>query len=96
MKTIENRGQNREAPVAQLDRASVFGTEGCRFESCRAYLRRKDLRRQSHRAVLNSVPNNDSPPAATDGEREAKPYGRLGFLKRLEVWYGTAQQDLVS
>lgn len=22
-------------PVAQLDRASVFGTEGCRFESCR-------------------------------------------------------------
>ena len=26
------------APVAQLDRASVFGTEGCRFESCRVYL----------------------------------------------------------
>jgi hypothetical protein len=25
------------APVAQLDRASVFGTEGCRFESYRAY-----------------------------------------------------------
>ncbi len=25
------------ASVAQLDRASVFGTEGCRFESCRAY-----------------------------------------------------------
>ena len=24
------------APVAQLDRASVYGTEGCRFESCRA------------------------------------------------------------
>ena len=24
------------APVAQLDSASVFGTEGCRFESCRA------------------------------------------------------------
>jgi protein-tyrosine phosphatase len=23
--------------VAQLDSASVFGTEGCRFESCRAY-----------------------------------------------------------
>src|SRR2546423_144812 len=23
------------ALVAQLDRASVFGTEGCRFESCR-------------------------------------------------------------
>jgi hypothetical protein len=25
------------APVAQLDSASVFGTEGCRFESCRVY-----------------------------------------------------------
>ena len=25
------------APVAQLDRVSVFGTEGYRFESCRAY-----------------------------------------------------------
>ena len=28
---------SRHAPVAQLDSASVFGTEGCRFESCRAY-----------------------------------------------------------
>jgi hypothetical protein len=26
----------RRAPVAQLDSASVFGTEGCRFESYRA------------------------------------------------------------
>src|SRR5690606_34469361 len=25
------------ALVAQLDRASVFGTEGCRFESCRVH-----------------------------------------------------------
>ena len=24
-----------QASVAQLDRASVFGTEGCRFDSCR-------------------------------------------------------------
>jgi hypothetical protein len=24
------------APVAQLDRAAVFGTAGCRFEPCRA------------------------------------------------------------
>ena len=23
------------APLAQLDRASVYGTEGCRFESCK-------------------------------------------------------------
>jgi hypothetical protein len=30
-----------QAPVAQLDRASVFGTEGCRFESYRVrYLNR--------------------------------------------------------
>jgi hypothetical protein len=27
----------RHAPVAQLDSASVFGTEGYRFESCRVY-----------------------------------------------------------
>ena len=26
-----------QAPVAQLDRASVYGTEGCRFEPCRVY-----------------------------------------------------------
>src|SRR6516164_7601949 len=25
------------APVAQLDRASVYGTEGCRFEPCQVY-----------------------------------------------------------
>ncbi len=29
-----------QAPVAQLDSASVFGTEGYRFESCRAYSQR--------------------------------------------------------
>jgi hypothetical protein len=38
---IKGRHQQRRffhAPVAQLDSASVFGTEGCRFESCRVYL----------------------------------------------------------
>src|SRR6185312_7161344 len=30
--------ESSRAPVAQLDSASVFGTEGYRFESCRAYL----------------------------------------------------------
>jgi hypothetical protein len=25
------------APIAQLDRASVYGTEGCRFNSCWVY-----------------------------------------------------------
>ena len=29
--------ERRHAPVAQLDSASVFGTEGYRFESCRVY-----------------------------------------------------------
>ena len=29
-------GEMSQTPVAQLDSASVFGTEGCRFESCRA------------------------------------------------------------
>ena len=28
---------NRRAPVAQLDRASASGAEGCRFEPYRAY-----------------------------------------------------------
>ena len=28
------------APIAQLDRASVYGTEGCRFESCWVYFLR--------------------------------------------------------
>jgi hypothetical protein len=26
-----------DAPVAQLDRASDFGSEGCRFKSCPAH-----------------------------------------------------------
>ena len=30
-------GQGRDAPVAQLDRAAVYGTAGCRFEPCRVY-----------------------------------------------------------
>ena len=41
--TLETRGktasikvETHHTPVAQLDSASVFGTEGCRFESCRA------------------------------------------------------------
>jgi hypothetical protein len=27
-----------EAALAQLDRASVYGTEGCRFDSCKLHL----------------------------------------------------------
>ena len=33
---IESRALGLLAPLAQLDRASVYGTEGCRFESCEA------------------------------------------------------------
>ena len=38
------QGKSRHASVAQLDRALVFGTRGCRFESCRAcfFLRREN------------------------------------------------------
>ena len=32
-------GWGTRAPVAQLDRASVYGTEGYRFKSCRVYFR---------------------------------------------------------
>jgi hypothetical protein len=32
-----NQGQLKHAPVAQLDRASVFGTEGCEFNSRRVH-----------------------------------------------------------
>jgi len=35
-KTANSSGKQACAPVAQLDRASVFGTEGYRFKSCRA------------------------------------------------------------
>src|SRR5262245_11070086 len=36
---------NNVAPLAQLDRAAVFGTAGCRFEPCRAYCGKWLLRR---------------------------------------------------
>ena len=36
--TLTYAGDVSHAPVAQLDSASVFGTEGYRFESCRAWL----------------------------------------------------------
>jgi hypothetical protein len=36
----ENRYDCCDAPVAQLDRASVFGTEGWEFEPLRAYWER--------------------------------------------------------
>ena len=29
--------KHKNAPVAQLDRTPVYGTGGCRFESCRVY-----------------------------------------------------------
>jgi hypothetical protein len=47
--TCNLRRVEKYAPVAQLDRASVFGTEGWGFESLRAYLRHKDLRRRARK-----------------------------------------------
>src|SRR3954464_11489543 len=44
--------RSRLAPVAQLDRASVYGTEGHRFESCRA--RRTETQRGPAGRRLNS------------------------------------------
>ncbi|GEM_PF-6670779 len=38
---IDNNRQQPPAPVAQLDRASVFGTEGWGFESLRVYFPRQ-------------------------------------------------------
>jgi hypothetical protein len=35
-KLLHYRKLNIKAPVAQLDRASVYGTEGCVFESRQA------------------------------------------------------------
>ena len=50
----------RQAPVAQLDSASVFGTEGCRFESYRACLStRKEV---SRAAVCLSDPDRSIEP----------------------------------
>ena len=34
---------NRRAPVAQLDRAMAYEAIGYRFDSCRVYLKDKDL-----------------------------------------------------
>ena len=33
----ENQGKEQHAPLAQLDRASVYGTEGCWFEPSGVY-----------------------------------------------------------
>ena len=40
--------ENHTAPVAQLDRASVFGTEGWGFESLRVYSTYDDSNLQWH------------------------------------------------
>ena len=40
-------GKQRHAPVAQLDRASDYGSEGCTFDSCRVYQQQGRLQSQS-------------------------------------------------
>ncbi len=40
-KLLYCKSLNVAAPVAQLDRASVYGTEGHKFESCQAHFTRR-------------------------------------------------------
>ena len=52
------------APVAQLDRASVYGTEGCRFEPCQVYLENKGLTATSKtrvQEIMQETPCHQSP-----------------------------------
>src|SRR5947208_1780378 len=56
------------APVAQLDRASVYETEGHRFESCRARFRTRGAEPNSHHCAdgqaegAHQSPTNCCPP----------------------------------
>ena len=66
------------ASVAQLDRASVFGTEGCRFKSCRAYWRAIQWRSEARRDRDAGRQPAGSSPAGRIGERSsggARPEG---------------------
>ena len=52
------------APLAQLDRASVYGTEGYRFESCAARLwnlEAGELRETSRGSPVSCAPGCDTP-----------------------------------
>lgn len=46
---------SQQAPVAQLDRATVFGTVGYRFESCRVYTRNSDRKSLAERSCVTQV-----------------------------------------
>src|SRR3954468_11071440 len=60
------RGEH--APVAQLDRASVYGTEGHRFESCRA--RYKSRAQQGFSFAVSST-DSEPCPEPTPGSASA-------------------------
>ena len=62
---------NRDAPVAQLDRASDYGSEGCEFESRRA----RQLKKPPHKvAFLIGMPegNEITEVSSTTSERRAE------------------------
>lgn len=61
------------APLAQLDRASVSGTEGRRFESCVA--RRGQLTDAMRATVLGSVDENLQQVTAADVEQHVVEFG---------------------
>ena len=64
--------ESLRASVAQLDSASVFGTEGCRFESCRAY--------SSHPAKLGSPTSSQIESLSIDATRPLIPLVRHELL----------------
>ncbi len=67
--------RSSQAPVAQLDRASVYGTEGHRFESCRARQKALPLTLSSTDVELcpHSVPRAPQPRDSLGGVRRLEP-----------------------
>jgi len=74
------------APVAQLDRASVYGTEGQRFESSRARLRnpRKHGGFLRYGAGREALERRGVPLRSTKRGRFCRRLGWIGWLARAE------------
>ena len=82
------------APVAQLDRASASGAEGCRFEPCRAHqigrarLVVVSLRSQSSKSSTVRVDSSSSV------NRSATNSPKLGLVRR--ILYASLRDDADS
>src|SRR4051794_30995792 len=89
--------RSRLAPVAQLDRASVYGTEGHRFESCRARHKSPEQRafalaaRSTHAELCpESVPGTSQPGLRFRAMRQLEPPTGHVFRRegvRRATWY---------